>query len=61
MNTNYCQIVGLTDEQKREMYNKCTKKQLIDFIIQKEKYETIIPNTDTLKHYQDLGYTICTT
>lgn len=60
MNTNYCQVVEMTDEQKREMYSKCTKKRLIDFIIQKEKHEPKL-NTGTFHHYQDLGYTICTT
>lgn len=39
---NYCQVVEMTDEQKREMYRKCTKEKLIGFLIQKEKEISII-------------------
>lgn len=42
MNTNYCQVVEMTDEQKREMYGKCSKEELIGFLIQKEKEISII-------------------
>jgi len=37
MSINYYQTVEMTEEQKRKMYSKCTKKQLIGFIIQLEK------------------------
>lgn len=70
MNTNYCQVVEMTDEQKRKMYRKCTKEQLIGFIIELEKLKQNVLDhvyidesiqSQRLKHYQDLGYTICTT
>jgi hypothetical protein len=33
MSVNYCRLVSMTDEEKRKMYKKNTKKQLIDMLI----------------------------
>ena len=60
MNTNYCQVVEMTDEQKREMYGKCSKEELIEFLIQKEKTDIIFKN-DTGSYIPKLDYSICTT
>lgn len=41
MNTNYCQVVEMTNEEKTIMYSKMTKKQLVAIIVEKEKHEPL--------------------
>ena len=49
MNTSYYEIVNLTEEEKKEMYSKLTKEELISFIIQMDKiFSTINPSTSTM-------------
>lgn len=36
-NINFVQLVEMTDEEKFEMYNKCTKEELIRMLIQANK------------------------
>jgi hypothetical protein len=36
---NYHQPVKMTDDQKREMYGKCTKEELIGFLVERERHE----------------------
>lgn len=36
-NINFVQMVEMTDDEKFEMYNKCTKKELIRMLIQANK------------------------
>lgn len=34
---NYMQVLPFDEERQRKIYKKCTKKQLIDFLIQRDK------------------------
>ena len=46
MDSNYCQVVAMTDEEKRVMYSKLTKKELVRIIIERERVmQTILPAT----------------
>ncbi len=45
---NYLHIVEQTDEEKRKMYMKCSKAELVSMIIQKEKLESL-PVTGFIK------------
>lgn len=36
-NINFVQMVEMTDDEKFEMYNKCTKEELIRMLIQANK------------------------
>lgn len=73
MNINYYQTVEMTEEQKRKMYSKCTKEQLIGFIIELEKLKENVLNyvytgdfieESLQKQYEkyliDSGYTMVT-
>ncbi len=37
--SNYHHPVKMTDEQKREMYSKCTKEEIIGFLIERERHD----------------------
>lgn len=50
----------MTDEQKREMYRKCTKEQLIGFLIEREKKDIVCKN-DTCTYIPQPNYQISTT
>ena len=48
------QIIEQTDEEKMAMYMKCTKKELIEMLIQANKHlDSFRPQTDFIC---DLGY-----
>ena len=49
MENNFYQIVKTTDEEKFEMYNKLSKKELISMLIQANKMLDIKSNPS--KHY----------
>lgn len=38
MQTNYCQVVAMTDEEKYAMYMKLTKSEIVRMMIELEKH-----------------------
>lgn len=42
MDNNYCQVVAMTDEEKRVMYSKFSKAELIKMLIEANKFIEVL-------------------
>jgi hypothetical protein len=64
MNNNFIQVLETADKEKRKMYSRCTKKELISMLIECNKIidridspEYIVFYGDAFKAAQEGGFT----
>lgn len=66
MNTNYIQVADMTKEEKIAMYMKCTKRELIEMLIENQEllmqaitrnYNPVYGNNWPPTNVEDISYT----
>lgn len=53
-NSNYVQVIPMTDDELRECYSKLTKKELIEMLIQNNKVIEILLKTEKQDNYKKI-------